>query len=168
MHPRSALLGPRSKKSIPEKIPYIFEKWHFLAVILKFFYILGNENPKKIPYNFSKESFRYSLENGTPLPPTTKKIFIFQEELPKPQKKKFFVNYFIYIIQTRKSSTKVAINPLSVNPRKWSNTLKQFVGWFIILIFQTTAWHIRKTVTSMWFQTKYTLHKIFILFTRSV
>ena len=129
MHPPSALLGPRSKKSIPENIPYIFEKWHFLAIILKFFYILGNENPKTIPYNFSKESFPYSLENGTSLPPQ-KKIFIFQEELSKPQKPKFLCQllYMHYTLSTRKSCTKVVINPLSVSPAKWSNTLKQFVG----------------------------------------
>ena len=138
MHPPSAILGPRSKKFILENITYIFEKWHFLAVIIKFFYILGNENPKTIPYNFSKESFPYSLENGNPLPPPKKKIFIFQEELPKPQKTKFLCQllYIHYTLSTRKSNSKIVINPLSVSPAKWSNTLKQFVGslsWYFRL-----------------------------------
>ena len=41
-----------------------------------------------------------------------------------------------YTLSTRKSCTKVVINPLSVSPAKWSNTLKQFVGslsWYFRL-----------------------------------
>ena len=104
MHPPSALLGPRSKKSIPENIPYIFEKWHFLAIILKFFYILGNENPKTIPYNFSKESFPYSLENGTSLPPQKKNLYISRGAF-KTSKTKISLSttlYALYIIDKKK------------------------------------------------------------------
>ena len=105
MHPPSAILGPRSKKFILENITYIFEKWHFLAVIIKFFYILGNENPKTIPYNFSKESFPYSLENGTPLPPPKKKNLYISREASKTSKNKISLSttlYTLYIINKKK------------------------------------------------------------------
>ena len=109
MHPPSTILGPRSKKFILENITYIFEKWHFLAVTIEFFYILGNENPKTIPYNFSKESFPYSLENGTPLPPPKKKSLYFKRSFQNLKKQNFFVNYFIYIIhyQQEKATPKL-------------------------------------------------------------
>ena len=101
----------QGRKNSSWKILLIFLRngTFFLAVLIKFFYILGNENPKTIPYNFSKESFPYSLENGTPLPPPKKKSLYFKRSFQNLKKQNFFVNYFIYIIhyQQEKATAKL-------------------------------------------------------------
>ena len=77
------------------------------------FYILRNENPEKISYIFSKESFSYLSENEN-LPPQKKKkkkkkIFIFQEELPKSQKPKFPYQLLHIHCQLGKTARKVLL-----------------------------------------------------------
>ena len=76
------------------------------------FYILRNENPEKISYIFSKESFSYISENENPLPPLPpkkKKIFIFQEELLKSQKPKFPYQLLHILCQLGKTAQKVLL-----------------------------------------------------------
>ena len=78
---------------------------------------------------FSKESFSYILGNGNP-----PKILYISGGTSEISKTKVSLSTTSYTLPTRKNSTKGAINPLSASPAKWSKTLKQFVGWFIILI----------------------------------
>ena len=93
------------------------------------FYILRNENPEKISYIFSEESFSYISENEN-LPQKKKKkkknLYI-SGGTSEISETKVSLSTTSYTLPTRKNSTKGAINPLSASPAKWSKTLKQFV-----------------------------------------
>ena len=106
----------KMKKMYPEQNSLYFGKWNFLGLILKnllhflkrkFFLYFWNWKPEKIPYilqngtflYFRKQNFLNSKNKKTHFEKTfqemelsnhkLKKLLIFQEELPKPQKANF-------------------------------------------------------------------------------